>query len=327
MCNCGWGYLCQKPHADENIYFNNLEEEDVIAMTKLIDGLETPEDSRRMKGLPVQVGIYTHIKTTKKPEDITVPEMNKKVAYQTGGLAPAGGLILLSNEILKLHPSQPVYCDTDSIFMVRDSENKDYKDIKTGLFMGDFMDEYPDHRIVEYVCIGPKSYFIKLVGKDGKISYKGRFKGLPMNSGTFSLLDKRGELAKLGMEEMKNILFASLPQMDGKSKSSDVDSLALNFKYTNFFKRGPGFKIVAVQEQKTVQFTFDKRRVVLPVDEKTGERISFTDPRFTEINTVPINDEGSLHTMHSVQEWWKNLRTIQTVPVKVHSGLRVPMKL
>lgn len=304
ICNCGWGYLCTRPHADECLYFNNTIDAEVQAMTDLLDDLDTEKNPRRMVGLPSGIGIYTKIKTTKDSSDITTKEMNKKVAYQTGGITPAWGLCLLSESILALHPAQPVYSDTDSIFYVEDTDNEHFKSLPTGLFMGDFVEEYPDYRITEYVCIGPKSYFVKMESKDGKVAYKGRFKGLPMNSGIFSMLDPAGELASLGMEEMKNILFQSLYQRDNPEE--EVDGLTMEFRYQNFFKRGRDMKIRAVEEKKRIRFTFDKRRV-LPCLDSEGVPMDWHDTRISEVNTGPINDMASILEADEILNWWDEL--------------------
>lgn len=298
--NCGWGYMCSKPHATDILYFDNFDKDEVMNMSDILSSLETDRDCRRLVGLPVGVGRYTRMKLTKQPRDMKRSEVNANIAYQTGGCAPAWGLQLVSRNLLTLHPEQAVYMDTDSIFFIYDKrKTRTHRLIKTGPYLGDFVDEYPEWRIIEYVCLGPKTYYIKMVHrKSGKVEVKGRFKGLPFMSSSFSMLDNNENLASLGMEEMKKILFDSL-------KSKGKDDVCLKFMYTNYFKRGNDFKITESQEKKTLRFTFDKRKVNIP---DSLDNVN-------EINTAPLVEGEILWTPDEISDWW--IRTCIQVTNKV----------
>jgi DNA polymerase family B len=302
--NSGWGYLCQRAHANENLFFDNDSEEDQEKMIHLLETLETEENPRRMVGLPTAVGKYSRVRTTKKAEDITRREMNKNIAYHVGGQVPAHGMVLISNAILSLHPSQVVYTDTDSVMFVYDSANPLHKMLPTGNYLGDFVDEYPDYNGVEWCCTGSKSYFIKFERKsDSKILYKGRFKGIPMNSASFSLLDNKGDIAKLNMEEMKNIIFSAL-----KAKDEDADEISYEVHYTNYFKRNSDFKIRAVEEKKTIRFTFDKRDVIVPMDPETLEIDKDWLEKANSINTKPKCDATVDKDSDDIFMYWRNIK-------------------
>lgn len=302
MANCGWGYMCQKPHATDILYFDNDSVDEVGKMAELLTNLETPEDPRRLMNFPQAVGNHTRLKLTKDPLEITKKEMNSNIAYHVGGVAPAWGLQLLTRTILSLHPTQPVYCDTDSVYFVYDKKKIEkgiYKDIPKGCYLGDFVDEYPAYRIVEFVSIGCKSYFMKMIHrKTGAIEYMGKFKGLPMLSSIHSLLDQEGKIAAFGMEQMKAILFSAYHSKDNEGDEK-VQSMTMKFNYTNFFKRGQDMKIREANESKTIQFTFDKRQVLWP---ETG-----TPETWKEINTAPFCDSEIPLTGEDVQLFWKNL--------------------
>lgn len=309
MNNCGWGYLCQKPHADENLFFDNLNGDDIERMGDLLDSLGTDKNPRRIIGQPTQVGKYTRIRTTKKAEDITVEEMNKKVAYAVGGQVPAYGMQLLGSTMLKLMPCQLGYCDTDSIGFVLDTEllaEGKHKDIKTGPYLGDWVDEYPGQRITEFCSLGCKTYFMRIESLDGKkVSYKGRFKGIPLTSATFSLLDKQGEIAKIGMEEMKRMLFQALKsQAMDPLEDAQISEVKYEFFYTNFFKRGPDYKIRPVNERKSIRFTYDKRKILVP-DSFMDERASEEEEQVCDISTDPIDDLSSRLLSLDVNDYWE----------------------
>lgn len=304
IINCGWGYLCQKPHANSIVYYDNENPEEVVKMADVLLNLDSEKDSRKLMGIPKAIGRYTRMKLQKDPLDILPKEMNANIAYHVGGCAPAWGLQLVSRTLLTLHSNQPVYCDTDSLFFVYHKtkiERGVYKDIPTGPYLGDFVDEHPGKRIVEFVSIGPKSYFLKLVDrKTGKTEYIGKFKGLPYMSGSYSMLDDKEELASLGMEEMKKILFSAY-STDTEEGDEKIESLCMKFQYTNFFKRSHDFKIRENKESKTLRFTFDKRKVIWPKQNQKLEDCF-------EINTDPFIDTESERTSEEIGLWWDDMR-------------------
>lgn len=310
MNNCGWGYLSKKAGASENHFFDNYSADEVEDMCTLLSGLESDQDPRRMIGCPVGVGQYTRVRTDKKAADITRKEMDKNVAYHVGGQVPAYGLQLLSTGLLTMDPSQPAYCDTDSIGFIYDSENKDHTLLQTGPYLGDWVDEYPEWDITEFCSTGCKSYYIMMVNRKdpSKVSFKGRFKGIPFGSASFSLVDGKGDLAKLGMDEMKNLVFEAIERIDADNKDredlgfqqeKEVDELAYEFHYLNVFKRNPDYSITSRKEKKTARFTYDKRKIIIP-EVKPGWRDTIK-----EINTLPLDDLTSNLTQEGVREWWK----------------------
>jgi len=298
--NSGWGFLSKKLTTNETYFFDNYDAEAVEDMVSLIKDLES-EEGKRMVGVPVSVGHYTKVRSNKKAELVTLDEMDKRVAYHVGGQVPAYGLQMISAGLLSLDPSQIVYCDTDSIAYVYDEENPLHKEIPTGPYLGDFVDEYPTEDITEFVSTGCKSYYVKMndLKKKDKITFKGRFKGIPFNSAAFSLTDEKKDFAKLGMEEMKSLLFNSIERIYQSVKGEPtVDQLTYEFHYTNFFKRNQDYKIKATPEHKTVRFTYDKRKIILPEDMEEGWR-----ERVTEINTLPLDDGKSNITRADVTRW------------------------
>jgi DNA polymerase type B, organellar and viral len=301
--NSGWGYMCQRQHAHDNNYFDNDDIEEVEEMGDLLENIGSDERPGRLVGMPTAVGQYTRVRTTKKPEDISKRDMNKKIAYHVGGQVPAHGLVLISNAILSLHPSQVCYTDTDSIMYLYDSKDPLHKKLPEGYYLGDFVNEYPDYAGIEFACTGPKSYFIKLKHKEtGKILYKGRFKGVPMCSSAFSLLSKDGDIATLNMEEMKKIIRDAVDKKD-----PEAESLTYVVHYTNYFKRNSDFKIKEVKEKKTIRFTFDKRNIIKPVNYETLEEL---DDWFNRVGvcTQPITDADVDLDIDSIWAMWEETK-------------------
>lgn len=306
MANCGWGYMCQTPKSTTDDFYDNMDEGAVENMGNFLSTLGTHTTNRRLVGMPIKVGDYTKIRSTIDPINIPEGELNKKVCYQVAGQVPAYGQAILSEGILSLHPDQVVYCDTDSIGFIVDDKRKDFKDFKTGVLLGDWVDEYPKQRITGYYSLGPKSYFLRIEGpREGEVQYKGKFKGIPIYSKMYSMLDKDGKIAKLGLEEMKTFLEDSLfgdHDMDAEESPYQV----LTLTYTNHFKRTSDYQIKTVQEKKTVRMTFDKRRVIIPKDAKCLKDCG-------TIRTLPWDDCKAILTQEDVTRWHDTHRAMSFI--------------
>lgn len=299
MANCGWGYMCQKPTATDDTFFDNYDDEEVGKMGDLLESIGTHNDSRRIVGQPTRVGKLTRIRTTVDELDIPNESLNKNVCYQTGGQVPAYGQQILSGGVLTLNDDQPVYCDTDSIFYIYNRKNIEHKVIKSGVLLGDWVDEVSKgRRITKFVCIGPKSYFYRIEGpKEGEVEYKGKFKGIPLYSRSFSMLDKDEKIARMGMDEMEAFLEDAL----FRERKEDDPYLTVPLHFTTPFKRSLDFTIKAAEQSKTVKLTFDKRRVVIP-------RGASLLAECTIIRTEPHDDGLSDLTKERVEEWHSQRR-------------------
>lgn len=298
MVNCVWGYFTKKENYTDDDFFDNNTREGVESMGNFLDSIGTDRNCRRLVGMPIAVGKMTKIRTTRSPLDIPLKDINKNVCYQVGGQVPAYGQQHLMSGVFDLDPSQPAYCDTDSIFYIYNSENKTHKKLKTGVFMGDWVDEIPKGRIVEFICLGPKFYMYIIEYPDGKRETKGKFKGIPYSRKDFSLLDKDKNLAKLTMNELKIFLEDAVFY----SREPESQPLTMALTYLNYFKRTGGFEIGMREESKTIRFTFDKRQIIRPLE--GGEAKSLEDLNL--ITTKPFNDNQSDLEECDIIEWWKS---------------------
>lgn len=296
VANCGWGRICMKLTSRTMVNYDNKNPEDVKKMGDALEQLGTRETHRRLVGKPTRVGNYTRISTTKDPADITTKEMDKNICYQAGGQVPAYGQQLLTETILSLNPDQIIYTDTDSVFYLVRDDHKDDKEIQGGVLLGDWVDEYPEAEIQKFACLGPKSYFMQIKHKDGKMEYKGKFKGIPIGSRSYSLEEEDGKLAKLGMDEMESFLDDAIFQ-----DHEDKPFLEIKFKYKNSFSRNGKLQIVEKEEKKTLRVTFDKRKVVKP---QGTQKLS--DCHI--IRTVPHNDYSSDLTRKDVISYWNSFK-------------------
>lgn len=67
-----------------------------------------------------------------------------------------------------------LYTDTDSIIYAAEPENNP---LKTGKFLGEFTNEYPEHDIIEYNSSGPKQYLLDIV-KNGILEHVMKIRGI-----------------------------------------------------------------------------------------------------------------------------------------------------
>lgn len=295
--NSCWGYLTQKATKDTNQYFDNDDKEAVEAMGDFLETLGSDINPHRLVGKIAGIGRFTKVHSTLiSPLDETEEDKNKNVAYHVGGQVPAYGLQQITEGLRSLDSSQILYTDTDSLTYVYDKKNPLHKDIKTGPYLGDYSDEYPGCKITEYVCLGPKTYCLK-IEKGGMVCYKTKFKGLPLLQPGFSLKDEDEKIAQVGMTEMKDLLESALLSRIEENENE----LVYRFHYTNVFKKNNDFKISTAEEKKSLRFTFDKRNVLIP-DNFTGL------DKVYMIDTLPFSEDAEVYNKKEVKEWWDERR-------------------
>jgi hypothetical protein len=78
--------------------------------------------------------------------------------------------------------SRCVYVDTDSCAFIHRRDDEATMPIQQGEMLGEWHDEYPHHRIVEWISAGPKQYAMRMIAKaDGEESYVVRLRGFTLN--------------------------------------------------------------------------------------------------------------------------------------------------
>jgi hypothetical protein len=246
------------------------------------------------------------MKVAKKHEHMKDSELNPKVAYHVGYQFPAYGRQKLNECLLSLHPSQPIYCDTDSIIYKVDRDlvaQGVHKELKTGPYLGDLVDECAGKRILEIAIVAPKSYAMRLEDiKTKKQEIKVKFKGIPLCSATYSLLNSKSELAKLGFEELKQLVENAV----WGRRSSDAPRTEFELKYKNIFKRNPKTRRIEPKEdRKTTRFTFDKRKILAPPSGTFGLN------DVSEINTDAWGSDTVSLTDQDVESFWLKQRDVE----------------
>ena len=169
---------------------------------------------------------------------------------------------ILHRQMLKIGPQHILYCDTDSILFLYPKDGEKLE----GCGLGQWINEYPDKRIVRLYALAPKFYF--LVFADGSTSLKSKgvqmtlanlrklraeTLGLQLLEMFFPKQDEQGkEVAFSGYIPMRNMI------MGANSINAHLAYGTMTTRYTNdknirpvFFKRS----FVPYRHQSNVSYT------------------------------------------------------------------------
>lgn len=84
---------------------------------------------------------------------------------------------VLHKQMLKVGPERIIYCDTDSIIFVKENNGE----VLTGVGLGKWTNEYPNHLILHVYALAPKLYSLKLAPRQGESYEVFRAKGIQMS--------------------------------------------------------------------------------------------------------------------------------------------------
>ncbi|KAL3112525.1 hypothetical protein niasHT_018731 [Heterodera trifolii] len=112
-----------------------------------------------------------------------------------------------------------LYMDTDSIFSDFKTEIGD--PLPSGKHLGELTDEYPNEKIMEYVCAGPKAYGIWYKDKDGVDKYKLKLRGITLDSNACQ---------RMNFDRMKEMVIKKWGTPDNNVR---FDYPTRNFRITN----------------------------------------------------------------------------------------------
>ena len=167
-------------------------------------------------------------------------------------------------ETLELLGEQVLYCDTDSIIYKYMPGTKDIKintyDNRLGYFKDEMADEYgPGKYITEFVSGGPKNYAFKV--NDGSVKSKIKARDSSFNS-----------LQKLNFDTVKCFILNAVFEGE-KDKQIKYDHLQ--------FKKNKYDKSITIEPvEKSYNFTYDKRKIIINTDNKNI------------IDTLPFSNKG-----------------------------------
>ena len=238
--NSLWGKFCQRPHKEHYVTIHGQKQFYQLWNDPTID--KSSFLFRYLHGSTWKVR-YSSTDAYTRPN----PKYNIFLAAKVTEWART----ILHTEMIQIGPENILYCDTDSL-MYLCPENE----IITGHGLGEWVDEYPNDRIVKLYCLAPKFYF--LLKESGESLLKS--KGVQLTVSNVRKINEES-LAKQILE----LTFPIRGQMEFES-TIEVDNMIIGVNSTNA-RIAYGTMLTRFTEPKKVRPVFSKRTVVqVPVD-------------------------------------------------------------
>ncbi|KAI3656569.1 hypothetical protein MP638_000555 [Amoeboaphelidium occidentale] len=190
LLNFLWGKFGQRPDLQEEKFYSNEEYKKLLEAE--LDG-KVSIDSQ----VPIP-GNKMLVRTTRK--NFADNLKNKNVAI--AAFVAAGGRLRLWKTLNELD-DRVLYHDTDSILYEYSATKSN---VETGILLGEWADEYPGDKIVDFCGLGPKTYAFKTIQNKAAMKCKG-----------FTLTAENEKI--LTLEACKDVLAGFL---DGKPESIQV---------------------------------------------------------------------------------------------------------
>lgn len=174
---------------------------------------------------------------------------------------------VLHKQMLKVGPERVIYCDTDSIIFVKENNGE----VLTGVGLGKWTNEYPNHIILHVYALAPKLYSLKLAPRQGDSYEVFRAKGIQM-----SLINQD----RMSFDRIKPLIESVI--------CGENETYTISVKNFNIFSNSgnsalPYGQIYSRYNEKKVRAIITKRIV------KRMERIDWEN--IHEIRTFPIGYE------------------------------------
>lgn len=250
--NSLWGKLCQKEENTKTSVLSNPNEfyQMLISPAIIINDIYTSGSEN----------IYVSWKYTNDEDK----NASKNVCIPAGAYTTTNARLMLFNELIQIQ-NEILYCDTDSLIYV-EKEDSTYKP-NIGPVVGQLTDEIAvygeDAYISEFVCVGPKSYALKInVPSENKEIELCKCKGFCLN---------KRNAAILHFNSYKNLIFGTNENSNDTDNDDDDITTDKISTFSTKIKRNKGFILTTSLEEKQFQFTFSKRVCV----NETGDTLPY----------------------------------------------------
>lgn len=272
--NSLWGKFCQKPHKEHFVTIHGYQQFIKLWYDPTID---RSSFSFRHIGNNTWKVLYRTVDSYTKPN----PKYNIYLAAKVTEWART----ILHTEMLRIGPPNVLYCDTDSIMYECDDE-----EVLLGHGLGEWVDEYPNDRIVKLYVLAPKFYF--LLKENGESLLKS--KGVQL-----TLANTRKINEEKLMAQILEVLYPVLDEQSGElapfESFIEVDNMIIGVNSTNS-ALPYGCMLTRYTEPKKVRPVYSKRNVVaMPVSEKGNRPDSLADVK--RVFTIPKGFHVDVETM------------------------------
>ena len=199
-------------------------------------------------GCNMAIVYYTHTHEVSTQSDFT----NIPIALMT----TAQARLHLLSEMEKIGEDRVLYFDTDSIYYIDHTEDlAEYKP-KTGLFLGEWVNDLPaDAHITEFCSAGPKNYTYRM--NDGTVVHK--HKGISLNAGAIDALS---------FDIIRDMVLNVTYGFDDENMPSNVP-LTIPIKQFTIKRNKNLFTLQTVFYDKQYRVYYDKRVISKERDMKT----------------------------------------------------------
>lgn len=245
--NSLWGKFCQKPHKEHFVTIHGYQQFMKIWFDPTID---RSSFSFRHIGNNTWKVLYRTIDSYTKPN----PKYNIYLAAKVTEWART----ILHTEMLRIGPPNVLYCDTDSImYECADDE------VLLGHGLGEWVDEYPNDRIVKLYVLAPKFYF--LLKENGESLLKS--KGVQLTLSNTRKINEQKLIAQI-LEVLYPVVDEESGEVAPFESFIEVDNMIIGVNSTNS-SLPYGCMLTRYTEPKKVKPVFSKRNVVtMPLREK-----------------------------------------------------------
>lgn len=277
--NSVWGKANQRSNLQNKKYFNPTQYTDYYHI--MTDPTLTCSWKEVVNG---KIGEVTY----KSTEDSY--EMTKNTCITVGVWTTAQGRLMLYRHMKKLHESQVLYVDTDSIKYIWDPNNRNHVKLETKEnVLGSLSNEFKKYQEDGYVCHefvsgGPKNYGYKFINRDGKEIIELKIKGHNLNGG---YADPTSAMNVLGYNQMRKLIVTNaiehhpdvqtnqdcIQLLDGIGVNTFVNEESFGelketikkipIIYKGRFRLKKGFLIDNVDAKSSYGWTYDKGMVDL----------------------------------------------------------------
>lgn len=248
--NSLWGKFCQKPHKEHFVTIHGYQQFIKLWYDPTI---ERSSFSFRHLGNNTWKVMYQTIDSYTKPN----PKYNIYLAAKVTEWART----ILHTEMLRIGPPNILYCDTDSImYECPDSE------APSGHGLGEWVDEYPNDRIVKLYVLAPKFYFLLKANGESLLKSKGV---------QLTLANTRKINEPRLINQILEVLYPAIDEETGEigefESFIEVDNMIIGVNSTNVHLPY-GCMLTRYTEPKKVRPVYSKRNVITMPTRERSER-------------------------------------------------------
>jgi hypothetical protein len=248
--NSLWGKFCQKPHKEHFVTIHGYQQFIKLWYDPTID---KSSFSFRHIGNNTWKVLYRTIDAYTKPN----PKYNIYLAAKVTEWART----ILHTEMLRVGAPNVLYCDTDSIMYECDDT-----EVLNGHGLGEWVDEYPNDRIVKLYVLAPKFYF--LLKESGESLLKS--KGVQMTLNNSRKINEE-RLIKQILEVLYPVLDENTGEVAEFQSYIEVDNMIIGVNSTNA-NLPYGCMLTRYTEPKKVRPVYSKRNVICMTPRQRSER-------------------------------------------------------